>query len=134
MIVVDENIHRPRILTAISSWYTGRVLSLVTLRPNSVIYDESVPSLLLTVRQPTFVTINVSDFWLKIEPHRSYCIVGLELPQARAHEVPNLLRRLFRVPLLRTKTLRMGKVVRARSGWIEFYSSDRHVQRLSWAD
>jgi hypothetical protein len=33
------------------------------LRPGTVILDDAIPELLRAVRQATFVTINVRDFW-----------------------------------------------------------------------
>jgi hypothetical protein len=41
MIVIDENLHDLRILDAISEWYPGQVISVVTLRPGSVIKDDA---------------------------------------------------------------------------------------------
>src|SRR3990170_2679602 len=94
MIVVDENLHDQRIIRAISDWFPGRVVSVTTLRPKTVIKDDAIPALLCKADQPTFVTINVSDFWKKVEPHAGYCIVGAAMPKERIrqyrsqHEVP----------------------------------------------
>ena len=134
MIVVDENLHDRRIMAAISAWYPGQVVSVVTLRPRSLIKDEAIPTLLLNATQPTFVTINVTDFWKKVEPHRSYCIINVAVPKERIREIPNLLRRLFRLPDFKTKASRMGKIVHATSNHIEYYESDWRVQTLGWPD
>jgi len=134
MIVVDENIHDHRIMEAISAWYPGQVVSVTTLRPASLIKDDAIPALLLQAPQPTFVTINVSDFWMKAQPHNASCIIAVALPNERAREVPDLLRRLFRLPAFKTKASRMGKVVRLTPNRIEYYESDRRVQSLLWPD
>lgn len=134
MIVVDENLHDLRIMDAISTWYPGQVISVVTLRPGTVIKDEVIPTLLLQATQPTFVTTNVTDFWRKSEPHRAYCIITIALPKERARESPDLLRRLFRLPAFKTKASRMGKVIRLAPSRIEYYESDWRAQRLSWSD
>ena len=67
MIVVDENIHDEAILAEISAWYCGKVISVLDLRPRTIIKDEAIPTLLLKANQPTFITINVSDFWRKVQ-------------------------------------------------------------------
>lgn len=134
MIVVDENLHDHRIMEAISAWYPGRVVSVITLRPKTVIKDEAIPTLLLKVTQPSFVTINVADFWKKVQPHSAYCIIIIVLPTERIREVPDLLRHLFRLPAFKTKASRMGKIVRLTPKLIEYYESDRHIQSLLWPD
>lgn len=132
MIVVDENLHDQRIMEAISTWYPGQVVSVVTLRPGTVIKDEAIPALLLKAVQPTFVTINVTDFWRKVRPHSEYCIIAVALPKERARAVPDLLRRFFRLPAFETKALRMGKIIHLAPHRIKYYESDRRVQSLPW--
>jgi hypothetical protein len=132
MIIVDENLHDQRIMEAISAWYPGQVVSLVTLRPGTVIKDEAIPTLLLKAVQPTFVTINVTDFWKKARPHSGYCIIAFALPKERAREVPDLLRRFFRLSAFETKALRMGKIIRLAPNRIRYYESDRRVQLFPW--
>lgn len=132
MIVIDENLHDQRIMAAISAWYPGQVVSVTTLRPRSVIKDEAILILLREAAQATFVTINVDDFWQKIEPHHNYSIITINLPKERVREVPDLLRRLFRLSDFKTKASRMGKVVRLAPNRIEYYESDKPIQSLSW--
>lgn len=134
MIVVDENIHDHRVMEAISAWYPGQVVSVTALRPGSVIKDDAIPGLLLKVIQPTFITINVTDFWKKIRPHNAYCIATIALPKERVREIPSLLRRLFRLSDLKTRSSRMGKVIRLAPSRIEYYEADRRVQLLLWPD
>ncbi|OGO40124.1 MAG: hypothetical protein A2Z03_12220 [Chloroflexi bacterium RBG_16_56_8] len=130
MIVVDENLHDQRILSAIAAWYSGQVISVTALRPRSVIKDEAIPTLLRQAVQPTFVTINAEDFWRRIEPHRRYCIINIALPKERALETPLLLQRLFRLSEFKTKAARMGKVVRITPTRVDYYGSDRRVRSL----
>jgi hypothetical protein len=130
MIVLDENLHDRRIIAAISTWYPGRVVSVTTLRPQSVFKDEAIPDLLRKVAQPTFVTINVSDFWKRVEPRISYSIVNVDLPKERLREIPDLLRDLFRLPEFKTRRARMGKIVRLTRNRVEYYESDRRVRIL----
>jgi hypothetical protein len=62
MIVLDENITRQSVLAGLQ-WCEGKVVSIKTLRPNTVIKDEAIPSLLSKQKQPTFVTTDVSGFF-----------------------------------------------------------------------
>ena len=132
MIVVDEQIHGRRILEAIDSWYSGQVVSITQLCPNSIIKDDAIPSLLLQVRQPTFITINADDFWRRIAPHQSYCIVAFAFPKERRHEVPPLLRDLFRLEPFKTKSRRMGKMIRGADPGLAFYEANQRIQQLDW--
>ena len=132
MIVVDENIHDQRIIAAISAWYPGRVISITRLRLRSLIKDDAIPALLRKVPKPTFVTINVADFWKKIPPDSSYCFVNVALPKERTREIPDLIRRFLRLPEFRSKASRMGKVVRLTPSRIEYYESDWRIRSLSW--
>jgi len=134
MIVLDENLHDQRIIEAVSTWYPGQVVSVTSLRPQSVIKDDAIPTLLRKTTQPTFVTINVDDFWRKVEPDGAYCVINVELPKERIPEIPALLQRLFRLPELKTKAARMGKIVRLTRARIEWYESDRRVRSSPWTD
>ncbi len=127
MIVIDENLHDRRIVEAIAAWYPGQVVSIVTLRPKTVIKDEAIPDLLSQAGQPTFVTINAPDFWKKIRPRDTFCVVAVALPKERSREGPDLLRRLFHVAGFATKASRMGKVIRVTPTHIEFYERDFQV-------
>lgn len=134
MIVVDENLRDPRVIKAISTWYQGKVVSVTTLRPNTIVKDDAIPALLQSANRATFVTINVTDFWGRVQPHQNYCIVAIVLPQERARETPDWLRRLFTLSEFKTKALRMGKVIRVDESHIKYYQSNRHHQSLSWPD
>ena len=134
MLVVDESIDNALIQQAIADWYPGRVVSIRSLRPATLIHDETIPTLLHQAKQLTFVTINVDDFWKKVSANRNYCIIAVELEQGQALQLPFLIRRLLRLPEFRTKTARMGKVIRTRSTAIEYYTVDRQIQTLLWPD
>lgn len=131
MIVLDEQIHGPRIREPIAHWYPGRVLSITELRRDSTILDDAVPTLLRTLSYSTFVTINVSDFWRKIPARNSYAIVCLELPNHRAFETPDWLRHFLSLPEFKSKSARMGSVALIRPTRIEYYRSDREINTIS---
>ncbi|MBI3946955.1 MAG: hypothetical protein HY321_13610 [Armatimonadetes bacterium] len=133
MIILDENVLRESICAAIARWYTGRVRFISDLRLNSVIKDEAIPGLLMSERQPTFVTTNTTDFSQRVAPHPRYCVVCLTLPNERQDEIPDSLRRLFRMPAFRTKAARMGNVVRAAPTFLQFHRvGDNTVHTVPW--
>lgn len=127
MIVLDEQIMRQRIASEIRHWYTGQVIDILALRPNTVIKDDSIATLLLKAQSPTFVTINVRDFWLKVPAHRGYCVIALDLPQISILQVPSSLRNVLQIPEFATKGNRMGEVIRVQGERVRFYDSSRHL-------
>lgn len=132
MIVLDECLHDQRYLASIAAWYPGRVTSITLLRGGELFEDDAIPVLLRELDAPTFVTINVDDFWRKVVPHSAYCIVGIDLPKERAREVPAFLRRLLRVQAFRTKSARLGTVVRLTPTLIEYYTADKQIHALEY--
>jgi hypothetical protein len=70
VIVLDEHLLGLSIDRAIARWYAGKVGYITELRPNTVVKDESIPSLLREATQPTFVTCDVAGFWRRRVPHR----------------------------------------------------------------
>lgn len=123
MIVLDEQLQGSRIKDAVSQWYPGTVLSIIELRPGTVIKDEAIPTLLAQESKPTFITINESDFWLKVPISIRFCVVCIALPDFRMKEAPELLRRLLRHSHYQTKAQRMGLVIRLTTAEAEFYSA-----------
>ncbi len=123
MIVLDEQLLGRGIAAEISEWYPGSVRFVVDLRPGSVIKDDAIPLLLRQQRQPTFVTINARDFWLKAVPDPRFCVVCFAWPDSRTAEIPQALRTLLRRSQLETKASRMGKVIRVAEGQATYYSS-----------
>jgi len=134
MILLDEHLHGHSIMTAISAWFPGKVIPVINLRPGSLVKDDVIPALLHKAVQPTFVTINVTDFWKKIRPHKNFCVVTVALIQDEIDEMPQLLRRLFRLREFKTKALRMGKVIHVTQNHIDYYEADRHIHSLPWPD
>ena len=74
MIVLDEELQGLNLEDHLSSWYRGAILIIKDLRPRTVIKDDAIPGLLRLTRQPTFVTINHSDFWRRTPANKAYCI------------------------------------------------------------
>ncbi len=132
MIILDEHLQGLSLEAAISRWYRGRVLIVKQLRPGTIIKDDAIPILLCQARQPTFATINYTDFWRQISADERYCIVCLQLSTSRADEIPSLLRRL---PGFKTKAERMGKVVLVSSQRVRYYQThDNQIHVIGWQD
>ena len=134
MIVLDEELQGLGLETAIEHWYRGAVLIVKQLRPDTVIKDEAIPELLRRVKQPTFVTINYADFWRHLSAEPSFCLVCFKLTADQAEEIPDLLRRLLRLPEFGTKRARMGKMTLVSRRGIQYYSHrDKLTHILGWA-
>jgi len=121
MIILDEELQGLGLEGAMARWYRGAVIIIKQLRPGTVIKDEAIPALLRAVKQPTFVTINHTDFWRRIPAETAYCLVCVKLTADQAAEIPDLLRRLFRLPEFKTKGARMGKVALVSRRVIQYY-------------
>ncbi|MBI4664163.1 MAG: hypothetical protein HY735_35655 [Verrucomicrobia bacterium] len=133
MIVLDENLDERRVLVPLSARYKGRVVSVRTLRPGSVIKDDAVSGLLLENKNPIFATTNVADFWRKVPAHHGYSVICLPLPTERQHEIPDLIVRLFRHSAFRTAAQRMGRVFRVTLREIQYYQVNQWTaSKIHW--
>lgn len=130
MIVLDEQLLGRDLETEIAQWYQGAVCFITDLRPNTVIKDDAVPALLQQENQPTFVTINESDFWRRVAVSDRFCVMCFSLPDSRANEIPALLRSVLQHPEFKTKKNRMGKVIRVTGQEISYYAFDNRRIRV----
>ena len=134
MIVLDENLMGLRLDQVIARWYPGRVCYITSLRPNTIIKDETITQLLQQVKGATFVTTNVRDFWQRVPAHARYSIVCLTLPNEQLRQLPDVLRRVFRLPDWKTKAGRMGKVARVTRRQMQYYAvGDDRIHALVWS-
>ncbi len=130
MIVLDEQLLGRGIEASIKQWYGGPVRSITDLRPDTVIKDDAIPALLRRHAGPTFVTINVKDFWGKVDIDQRFCVVCFNLVLPDAGRIPRLLHLLFRCGRFNTKKQRMGHVFRMDpSGKVKFYRYDNRERR-----
>ena len=133
MLVLDEQLSGRDLETVLGRRYPGPVLCITGLRPGTVIKDDVIPVLLHQQRQATFLTINETDFWRKVAIDDHFCVICFALPDSRAREIPTLLRAVFRLPAFRTKTRRMGKVLRVTPTAISYYTDrEQQVRTLSF--
>ncbi len=98
-------------MTAIERWYPGKVISIKEVRPQTRVPDDVISALMHHLKDPTFVTINHTDFWGVVRPHPAYCIICLKLPSKKVREVPEIVRGVLRRPEFSTKRKRMGKII-----------------------
>jgi hypothetical protein len=102
------------------------------LRPDQVIKDEWVPTILRELRQPPFVTIDMG-FWNARLRDAHYCILCFPLRSDEQRAIPGLLRHLLRLPEFATKAARMGKVARVSPMQVDYWQlGDEQPHRLSW--
>ncbi len=135
MIVLDEELQGLGLEAAISAWYRGPVILIKALRPDTVIKDEAIPALLRQAKQPTFVTINHSDFWRRAAAEKAFCLLCLKLTADQTDELPRLLRRLFKLSEFKTKRARMGKVALVSPRAVQYYSATNDLVHIfGWPD
>lgn len=122
MIVLDEQLLGRELEQAIAIWYRGPVVFITDLRPNTVIKDDGIPVLLRQQLQPTFITINETDFWQHIAIDQHFCVICCAVSDSRASTVPTLVRQLLRHPNFRNKAQRMGMVIRLTTTTAFYYT------------
>lgn len=133
MIVLDEQLLGRQLDSTIAHWYRGHVVYITDLRPTTVIKDDAIPVLLRQSPQPTFVTINATDFWQRIPPEPYFCIVCCALSDPQVPLIPLLLRQLLHHPRIRTKAQRMGMMIRlSKRGAVYYTSRDSTIQDISF--
>ena len=130
MLIFDEQINREAVIEPVRSW--AKAHRLIEVRPKEHIYDDRIPHLLRKLNRPTFITID-EGFWNRKLRDKSYCILFLALRDRQQPKIPYLLRKLLRLPNFKTKTLRMGKVVRVSTANIEYWQlGDQSIHALNW--
>ena len=103
-------------------------------RPRQIIKDERAPTILRRLGRPTFITIDMW-YWERGLCDRRYCIACFPLSNPEQHLIPDLLRRLLRLPQFRTRAARMGKVIRVRVEEIEYWQlGDPELHQLQWPE
>jgi hypothetical protein len=117
-LVLDDQLDVSEVLPPLRKWITA--VRLHDLRPHQVVRDERVPSLLLTLSKPTFVTID-SGFWKRRLCHEGYCLLYFALATDEQYLLPGLLRRLFLLPEFKTRNARMAKVARVGPKNVDYW-------------
>jgi hypothetical protein len=121
VIVLDEHLEGLGLETFIARWYPGKVIAVRALRGGTIVKDDVIPTLLRHTKQPTFVTINWTDFWRQFPADKRYCIICFPLARERVKEIPSLLRQVLKLSPFKTKAGRMGTVVRVTKNFVQYY-------------
>jgi hypothetical protein len=127
MIVLDEQLMGRGLDVEIRRWHRGKGIHIYELRPGSVIKDDAIPKLLRSQSGPTFVTINVRDFWRRIAISSTFSFACFDLPDPQAVLIPDLLRATFRFPEFRIRQRRMGRVIRISNRVVRYYKWDKPI-------
>jgi hypothetical protein len=120
MIVLDEHLTDARVETAIARWYKGKIAFIKKLRQGTIIKDDVIPTLLRQLQKPTFVTIDWRDFWRRASADSNYCIICFTLDLDSVDQISPLLRRVLNLAPFKTKSDRMGKVIRVTKNSIRY--------------
>ena len=133
MIVLDEQLLGYGLHGMIARWYRGRVTDLTELRPKTHILDDAVPELLRKVRQPSFVTINVNDFWRRTAPDDHFAILCFPLAHTQSGKSLPCSAACLRYIPFRTRRSRLGKIAQVSRQRVQYYTTDSWaVQTINW--
>ncbi len=130
-IVVDEHIAHSKVTDPLKNWITAEQIGF-ELRQAKGLSDEQIIPLLHRLKRRTFVTID-SDFYNPKLCNDAYCLIYFHVSSTQQAQIPDLLRRLFRIEGFRSIRERMGKVVWVSPEGIRYYQ--RHFQdeqHLGW--
>ena len=116
--ILDDQLAPDQVEIPLRRWL--KVAYLRDARPNEVIKDDRVETILHALRQPTFITID-RDFWSTDLRHPRYCVLYFALREDEQRALPELLRRLLRLPEFRTCAARMGKVARVSRERVQYW-------------
>ena len=100
MIVLDEQLLGRNLEREMYAWYPDAVCFITELRPQTVIKDDAIPSILRGQPQATFVTINATDFWEIVEISADFCVICLAIPDSQVNRVPTMIRCSLQSPAL----------------------------------
>src|SRR5438132_7859876 len=106
-IILDEQLSILSVVRPIQKWIKAEQVH--KLWPDQRILDHRIPTILRTLKQPTFVTID-GHFWRRSWCNPKYCILYFALREDQQARLPGMLRELLRQPDFRTRARRMGKV------------------------
>jgi len=130
LFILDEQLAAAELLAPLRKKL--KVGRLPELRPGEHIFDDRVPEILRTLKQPTFITID-EDFWDRRLCHPNYAIFYFALPDHQQEQLPSLLFRLLRIPEFRSTAERAGKVLRVAKAQISYWQFPGNVQQqVSW--
>jgi hypothetical protein len=130
LFVLDDQLDASAVLPIIQKW--AKVTRLRDLRIGQQVLDDRVPSILLAINKPTFLTID-QGFWSRRWCNPNYCVLYFALRSDQQAHIPDLLRKLMRLPGFQTRSRRMGKVARVGLESVEYWQwQAMDPQRIPW--
>jgi hypothetical protein len=117
-LVLDEHLGRTEVLVPLQRWIT--TAKIEDLAGDEILKDDRILQLLRQQKQSTFITLD-DDFFHRRLCDRRYCLMYCVVPRQQQHRIPEILRRVFRLPEFSTKAARMGKVIRVHEQDIDFW-------------
>jgi hypothetical protein len=130
LFILDDHLAQSEVRERVLRRATARYVR--DLRPGEIVKDDRILTVLQALRMPTFVTVD-SWFWNRDHLDRRYCIVYVALRGRSDSHVPDLLRRLVRLPEFRTRAARMGKVIHVGEVGVRWWQvGDDTEHALHW--
>jgi hypothetical protein len=121
LFILDDHLARSAVRERVLCWATAQYVR--DLRPGEVVKDERILDILCTLHRPTSVRVDHS-FWSRDHRDPRYCIVYVALRGRDHTHVPDLLRRLLRLPEFHTRAARMGKAVQLGEDHVRWWQLD----------
>jgi len=129
-LVLDDQLGASEVLAPIRQWFSVRRLR--EIRPREQILDDRVPEVLLSVKEPTFVTID-QGFWDRRFCNPGYCLLYFAIRDDQQDLLPELLRKLLRRTEFRSRSRRMGVVARVSSRRVDYWTfRSPRLQHMVW--
>src|SRR5258708_16672019 len=130
LFVLDDQLDASAVLPIIQKW--AKVTRLRDLRIGQQVLDDRVPSILLAINKPTFLTID-QGFWSRRWCNPNYCVLYFALRSDQQARIPDLLRRLMRLPEFQTQSRRNGKIAIVCLESVEYWQWQMtDPQRITW--
>ena len=129
-LVLDDQLGASEVLGPIRKLI--QAVRLRDLRPGERILDDRVPGVLLSLKDPMFITID-QGFWDRRYLHPGYCILYFALRDEQQELLPELLRRTLRARDFKTRAARRGKIGRVSRSGIDYWRLRSAVlHRVPW--
>jgi len=129
--MVDEHLDYWKVTRVIARWIKAEQIGYEL--GHKSLADENIRTFLHQLKRRTLITID-DHFYKRQYCDSQYCLIYFDVPLAQQTEIPNLFRRLLRLPEFKTSKKRMGKVIRvSRGGGIRFFDSRTGPEKhLTW--
>ena len=116
--LLDEQIGQPERQALARLGVSGKQMGF-EIRPKPLRTDDAlVIRILQGMKNVTFITCNVKDFYHASLRHNRYCLLGVD---GEIEHVPAIVHRVLHHPQFKTIAQRLGKVIRASLKRISYF-------------